>query len=197
MPLGNRAEDFGVVLAALEVGFELVDQAAYDLFRSRYDEAWLSSFHRCFYTEREKLASRDSEAWLALMAPFAPLLGLLRGRAGDATLAIATARDRRSVQQLLSAYGVADLVADELLIDKEAGRSKRAHLRMLAKRSGIPARDTRFIDDKVNHLELVSELGVGCALAAWGYNGSREQLLARERGFQVCSLADVERWAFG
>ncbi len=39
MPLGNRAEDFGVVLAALEAGVSLPDQAAYDAFRSRHDEA--------------------------------------------------------------------------------------------------------------------------------------------------------------
>lgn len=196
MPLGNRAEDFGVVLAALEAGVGLPDQAAYEAFRSRHDEAWLRGFHRRFYREREALRSRDPEGWLALIAPFAPFLEVLRGRAGEATLAIATARDRRSVQTLLAAYGIANLVADELLLDKEAGRSKRAHLRALAARSGIAARDTRFLDDKLNHLESVAELGVGCALAAWGYNGEREQRRARQCGFQVCSLAEVEGWGF-
>ena len=36
-----------------------------------------------------------------------------------------------------------------------------------------------------------------CALAAWGYNGEREIRLARERGYLVCSLEDVERQLFG
>ena len=194
MPLGNRAEDFGVVLDAFEAAVALPDQPAYDAFRDTHDEVWLQAFHRRFYHEREELSSRHPKAWLDLMAPYAPLLEVLRRRAGKVTLALATARDRRSVKLLLDAYGIADLVEDALLLDKEAGRSKRAHLRALTARSGIAACDSRFLDDKLSHLESVAELGVGCALAAWGYNGEREQRQARQRGFRVCSLADVEAW---
>ncbi|NIU75284.1 MAG: hypothetical protein GWN71_17390, partial [Gammaproteobacteria bacterium] len=42
----------------------------------------------------------------------------------------------------------------------------------------------------------VAKLGVRCALAAWGYNGEREQRRARERGLLVCTLADVEEQLF-
>ena len=49
-----------------------------------------------------------------------------------------------------------------------------------------------FVDDKLNHLEAVAPLGVRCALAAWGYNGPREQDAARRSGFLVCDLDDVE-----
>ena len=37
MPLGNRAEDYAVILAAVEAGRELSDQAAYDAFREGID----------------------------------------------------------------------------------------------------------------------------------------------------------------
>ena len=194
MPLGNRAEDFGVVLDAFEAERALPDQSAYDAFRDTHEEAWLQDFHRRFYHEREILSSRHPEEWLALMAPYTPVLEVLRRRAGEVTLAVATARDRRSVKLLLDAYGIADLVEDALLLDKEAGRKKCAHLRVLEARSGIAARDSRFLDDKLNHLESVAELGVSCGLAAWGYNGEREQRQARQRGFRVCSPADVEAW---
>lgn len=196
LPLGNRAEDFGVVLAALEAGISLPDQATYDAFHGGHDEAWLANFHRHFYLQRDEISARHPEGWLELMAPFAPLVDVLRARAGDATLAIATARDRRSVQVLLDAYGIGQLVDDALLVDKEAGRNKCAHLRILATRSGIPPEDTRFLDDKVNHLRDVAELGVGVALAGWGYNGAREHALAREYGLPVCSFAEAEAWGF-
>ena len=49
-----------------------------------------------------------------------------------------------------------------------------------------------FVDDKVNHLDAVSPLGVRCFLAGWGYNGPREHRLARERGYGICSLGDFE-----
>jgi hypothetical protein len=54
-----------------------------------------------------------------------------------------------------------------------------------------------FLDDKVNHLDSVSPLGVRCGLAAWGYNGPREHGLALERGYLVCRLDDVEAQLFG
>jgi hypothetical protein len=54
-----------------------------------------------------------------------------------------------------------------------------------------------FLEDKVNHLDAVAPLGVRCALAAWGYNGEREQRHARARGYLVCTLEDVEERLFG
>ena len=75
--------------------------------------------------------------------------------------------------------------------------SKRAHLIALAELLGTDFGDMTFVDDKVNHLEAVAGLGVRCALAAWGYNGPQEYALARERGFLVCELSDVERVLFG
>jgi hypothetical protein len=56
MPLGNRAEDFGVVLASLEANRPLPDQASYDAFRAEQGEDWLAEFHRQFYRERDALS---------------------------------------------------------------------------------------------------------------------------------------------
>ena len=36
-----------------------------------------------------------------------------------------------------------------------------------------------------------------CALACWGYNGPREERLARERGYTLLPLADAEVLLFG
>jgi phosphoglycolate phosphatase-like HAD superfamily hydrolase len=192
MPLGNRAEDFGVVLRALDEGAPLPDQAAYDTFRDDLDPAWLRSFHQRFYRVRRELAERDRAGWLALMAPYPELLAVLRRRAGDAALAIATAKDRRSVRLLLEAWGAADLFPEDRVLDKETGVSKVAHLEHLQKRLDLPWAEISFVDDKVNHLDAVAGLGVRCGLASWGYNGPREEVQARERGYLVLTLEDVE-----
>lgn len=196
MPLGNRAEDFGVVLAALDAGEALPDQAAYDRFRDRLAPAWLSSFHEGFYARRHALADQDPEGWHALMGPYPEFLALLRRRAADAQLAIATAKDRRSVRTLLQRYGVEDLFRAGLVLDKETGVSKLAHLEQLSEQAGVPFAEITFVDDKVNHLESAAQLGVRCALATWGYNGPREAAAARERGFLVCTLSDFEAQVF-
>ncbi|MGH0036275.1 MAG: HAD family hydrolase [Myxococcota bacterium] len=197
MPLGNRAEDFGVVLRALDRACPLPDQAAYDAFRATLASAWLARFHRSFYRRRAAFAERDPDGWRSLLAPYPAFSRLLRKRRDAAILAIATAKDRPSVERLLVDYGLADLFAPERVLDKETGVSKRSHLQELAARLEVDFPQITFVDDKVNHLDDVASLGVRCALAAWGYNGPREHRLARRRGYLVCDLEEAESSLFG
>jgi len=197
MPLGNRAEDFGVALRAIETGEVEMDQPKFDRFRDSLGADFASKFHGFFYEERLALRNADPAGWSALVGPFAEFVKILQRRAADRILAVATAKDRVSVDLLLRAYGIENLFPSELIVDKEAGRSKRAHLRLLRERLNVGFDRITFVDDKLNHLEDVSGLGVRCVLAAWGYNGDRERGLARERGFVVCELDNVEDRLFG
>ncbi len=197
MPLGNRAEDFGVVVAALEAGAALPDQAAYDAFRAGFDADELARFHERFYALRHAWQESDPEGWRRLHAPYPALLEVLRRRAGEVVLAIATAKDARSVRSLLADYGVADLFPAERILDKETGVRKSAHLERLLAELDVAPPELTFVDDKVNHLQEVARLGVRCALAAWGYNGERERRLAEAAGFLVCGTEDLESKLFG
>lgn len=196
MPLGNRAEDFGVALHALDAEVSLPDQAHYDRYREAVGRDWLGAFHARFYRHRSAFAESDPQGWRALMAPYADFLALLRRRAGAVPYAIATAKDRASVRALLEDWGVADLFPEALVLDKETGESKVAHLEHLQRRLGRPFAGLTFVDDKVNHLDAVAGLGVRCGLATWGYNGPREHALAHARGYLLCRLEDAEARLF-
>ncbi|MDJ0866490.1 MAG: HAD family hydrolase [Myxococcota bacterium] len=196
MPLGNRAEDYGTALAAVEDDVELPDQPAYDAFRAAQDAGWLRTYHRTFYRVRDAFRESEPERWLALIGPYPELIAILRRRAGACPYAIATSKDRRSVRVLLREYGIDDLFDEGSVLDKETGVRKTAHIEHLAERLAVPPERMTFVDDKVNHLDPVAALGVRCALAAWGYNGPREAKLAREHGHLVCGLDDVERALF-
>ncbi|MEN8159398.1 MAG: HAD family hydrolase [Myxococcota bacterium] len=196
MPLGNRAEDYAVLLAAIGSGQPLPDQAAYDTFYASLEKERLRAFHKRFYKVRAAWSERDPEGWLANMGPYHEFCALLRRRAGDVPLAIATAKDRRSVRKLLAAYGIADLFPDGFVLDKEAGVKKHMHVEQLAAKTGITPAEVTFVDDKVNHLEDVATLGARCVLAAWGYNGAREWELAEAQGFLVCRIEDFEAVVF-
>ena len=197
MPLGNRAEDYAVILAAIATEQPLPDQAAYDRFRASIGPERLRAFHKRFYRVRADWAEADPAGWLARMAPYPGLCETLRRRAGDARLAIATAKDRGSVRKLLAAYGVADLFPDGWVLDKEAGEKKREHVTKLVALAGCAPAEVTFVDDKLNHLEDVAAIGARCVLAGWGYNGLRERRGAEARGFLVCGLADFEARVFG
>ncbi len=197
MPLGNRAEDFGVSLRALDNFLELTDQAAYDTFYGTVDPRWMAAFHRGFYEQRDAARAFDTHGWLELHAPYPVFLELLRRRSSEAKIALATAKDRRSAELLLAHLGVGDLFAPELILDKETGVSKTAHLTVLRDRLDVPFEEITFVDDKLNHLETVAPLGVRPILAAWGFNTPREHALAHERGIPVANFATVERVLYG
>jgi len=196
MPLGNRAEDYAIALTSIERGRRLEDQAAYDAFRAELDAAALRAFHKQFYRERAAWMQRDSAGWHSQMRAYPGICELLRRRAGEVVLAIATAKDRRSVRALLTHYGVAALFPEDAVLDKETSASKREHVRLIAERAGTALSEVTFVDDKVSHLEDVAGLGARCVLAAWGYNGARERRIAEARGFLVCELADFEARIF-
>jgi len=196
MPLGNRAEDYAVILAAVVTQRPLPDQAAYDAFHASLSRERLRAFHKQFYRVRADWAERDPAGWLAQLQPYPGFCALLRRHAGEVRLGIATAKDRASVRRLLTAYGVADLFPDGCVLDKEAGEKKRAHVEQLAAQAGVAPAEVTFVDDKVNHLEDVAGMGARCVLATWGYNGPRERRIAEARGFLVCGLDDFERRVF-
>lgn len=197
MPLGNRAEDYAVELHAIGARAAVVDQATYDAHKAGFDPSVLRTFQKRFYRVRHVLAECDRIAWHRLMDSYPDLPELLRRRAGDCVLAIATAKDRRSVRMLLDGYRIADLFPESRVLDKEAGASKRAHLEALRVNHDLAFEDLVFVDDKLNHLDDVADLGVKCALAGWGYNGPREARLAESRGYRVLQLDDFEAQLFG
>jgi phosphoglycolate phosphatase-like HAD superfamily hydrolase len=196
MPLGNRAEDYGVILAAIATRLPLPDQAAYDAFHERIGAERLRAFHKRFYRVRAAWAERDPVGWLAHMAPYPGFCDVLHRHAAEVRLGIATAKDRGSVRRLLASYGVAELFPDGFVLDKEAGEKKRDHVTKLAAQAGVALPEVTFVDDKVNHLEDVAALGARCVLATWGYNGARERRIAEARGFLACGLDDFERRVF-
>jgi phosphoglycolate phosphatase-like HAD superfamily hydrolase len=196
LPLGNRAEDFGVSLRAIDEGAAIGDQAAYDSFYRQLGHAWLDSFHSRFYECRGSLRETDPEGWLRLHLPYPGLAEALRRHRDRTRPAVATAKDSRSVQVLLEALGFGGVFDPELILDKETGVEKTHHLRALQERTGAEYSDITFVDDKVNHLRRVAELGVRPVLAGWGFNSDREHELARELGYEVASLSTLDEVLF-
>ncbi len=196
LPLGNRAEDFGVSLRIVADGTVVADQEGYDEYYQSVGAAWLGLFHRRFYECRARLREADVDGWLRLHLPFPGLAETLRRHLARTRPAVATAKDRRSVELLLDALGLGDVFDPELILDKETGVEKTHHLRTLRERTKIDFEHITFVDDKVNHLIRVAALGVRPVLAAWGFNTVREHVRARELGFEVADLETADEILF-
>ncbi len=196
VPLGNRAEDYAVILDAIEEGVAVADQSAYDKLYRQRDHGWLEEAHAQFYAGRARLREESFETWRLLQEPYEPLINLLRRHAGRMTLAVVTARDAESVDLLVEAWGLGDLFSPGLVFDKRYGINKTAHLRGLFEKLSVAPGDVTFVDDKLNHLQRVAPLGVRPVLAAWGYNTPREHRLAARAGIPVAHLDDAEALLF-
>jgi phosphoglycolate phosphatase-like HAD superfamily hydrolase len=191
-PLGNRAEDFGVALRAIEGGITIQEQADYDAYFSSQDPDWLQAYHTEFYRQRAALRQADLDAWLGLHSPYPPITDLLAKLSEQQRLAIATAKDGESVRLLLDRFGIAQLFPTDMILDKDTGVEKTKHLRVLAERLPAHFGEITFVDDKVNHLQQVAMLGVRVVLAGWGFNTEREHELARSLDIPVATLENAE-----
>jgi phosphoglycolate phosphatase-like HAD superfamily hydrolase len=100
------------------------------------------------------------------------------------------------VCSLLAHYGIDDLFDADLVLDKDTGVRKSAHIEHLHRARGVAFSRITFVDDKVSHLDEVARLGVRCGLASWGFNGEREISQARARGHLVCTLETLESQLF-
>jgi phosphoglycolate phosphatase-like HAD superfamily hydrolase len=196
LPLGNRAEDFGIACLAIESGRVPSTQHEYDALFDTVEEGWRRLYHDLFYDQRERLRDADLEGWMALHRDYPPITELLQRRSGDVELAIATAKDGRSVRLVLDRFGLGSLFPPDRLLDKDLGRSKAVHLQELAGRLAVDPDSITFVDDKVNHLVSVAPLGVRPVLAEWGYNGDRERRIAADHGFSIATLDTVEAILF-
>jgi phosphoglycolate phosphatase-like HAD superfamily hydrolase len=188
LPLGNRAEDFGVALRAIDGARSIADQNTYDGFFASIEPQWLQRFHHHFYEQRSALRRTDRDAWIGLHQPYPGLAEALRRGRGEHTLAVVTAKDRRSVELLLGALGLDGVLDRAGILDKETGIAKTEHLEVLRERTGIGFAHMTFIDDKLNHLRTVATLGVRPVLAGWGFNTEREHREADEAGFEIATL---------
>jgi len=196
LPLGNRAEDFGVSLRAVENRLEISDQDQYDAYFGSIDSDWLASFHREFYGARSRLREADTAAWLGLHLPYPGLAEVLRSHRGRTEPAVATAKDARSVHLLLEHLGYDGVFDPQLILDKETGVKKTHHLQALHERTGVDFDRITFVDDKVNHLVTVAALGVRPILAGWGFNTPREHARASKLGYPVATLKEAETVLF-
>jgi phosphoglycolate phosphatase-like HAD superfamily hydrolase len=190
MPLGNRAEDYFVIIRLLDRkgSGSIATQKQYDTYKETVSKKVLEDFHRVFYQNRNNVRSRNLQEWLDLVPSFPGIEESIPILAERFTMAIATSKDRESVDLQLNNYGLTTYFPPENILDKDFAHNKKEHIIRLQETYDIDFRNILFIDDKVSHLQSVKPLGVNCYLALWGFNSSREHKIAEILGFHLLQL---------
>jgi len=195
MPMGNRAEDYLLILLLIDrkENGKVTNQSEFDEFKKTVPIEIQEEFHRSFYQSRLSFRQQYPAVWIEMHKPFPGIVDAIRSLSRRFLLAIATSKDRTSVDILLQHYGLSDYFQPENILDKDFAKSKRLHIIKFQKEHNIPFTNIHFIDDKVLHLVSVKDLGVNCYLAAWGFNTEREHKIAMKEGFMLLRLEDLAR----
>jgi phosphoglycolate phosphatase-like HAD superfamily hydrolase len=193
IPLGNRAEDYFTMLTMLDKRDDggAMEQDAFTAYAGTLPPDRQKEYGRLFYAVRSELQRADPADWAGLMPAFPGFAGAVRELSERFILAVATSKDRFSVDLQLKAYGILSCFLPENIVDKDFSESKRDHLVHIREMRGVPFGSIHFIDDKLLHLVSVADLGVKCYLALWGFNTPREHALAEKEGFVLLRLTDL------
>lgn len=193
MPLGNFPEDYYVICHILEheKAAGMKDQSVFNSYKDRLPPEKLGIYQERFYAYRAHCQHVDPEAWSGLLPPFPGIVEAIETLSDRFILAIATSKDRASVDILLRRYLLENHFDPANILAKDFARSKRDQLIHLRHRYSIPFSSIHFIDDKILHLMPVKDLGVIAYLALWGFNTEREALLARSNAIIPLDLEDL------
>lgn len=193
LPLGNRAEDYYAMWKIIDI--QKVDQIQtqedFDQFKSSFSQECMQDYAKKFYASRHHLQKNNPELWAKLLPPFQGIPEAVKTLSQRFFLAIATSKDRASVDFLLERYGIQKFFPPEYILDKDFAISKRDSFVYFHQQLSVPFEKMHFIDDKVLHLVAVRDLGVRGYLALWGYNTKREHQVAQKNGFILLELSKL------
>jgi phosphoglycolate phosphatase-like HAD superfamily hydrolase len=185
--------DFCIVMELVGQGREDVGEMRASDFRAMREtlakgEA-AERFVHAFYESRAQMRDADFEGWCALQGAFPGVveqIGAIRQEALG--IAVATTKDAASARALLAHAGIRDLP----IYGREVSLDKRVHLGAIREHYGVEMGSLAFVEDLLENLRAVADLGLHLVLADWGYNTPAERERARAEGVTVVSM---ERFA--
>lgn len=162
----THARTLGDFMVALDPAAETMRTTAdFARLRSGIPEARLRALTEGATAVRALLRERRRAGWLDLHTLYPGVADLLRRHRGRGT-SIVTAKDERSVWEVLEHHGVAGTVTQ---VVGECS-DKRTAVRDLADADGLPPENVTFIDDHITNALAVRDTGATSLWAWWGYH---------------------------
>jgi len=176
----RRLGDF--LVPVLGTDEDIAQQRDFDRVLARLDPAAVATFVERATAYRADVRERSRLSWLDFHDLYEGIPEVLE-RVADG-LYIVTARDERSVQQLLAAHGTA-IDPWQIYGSQE---SKGAALADIAAREGS---ELYFIDDSLPNVLAAQAEGHRSAWAGWGYSAADHRSEAARLGVPRLTLGDL------
>lgn len=179
--------DYVFIYLALNHDLTIQNQEAFNRFTDEHNRL-REKFFTLFYQERERFLSQQLKYWIQLNPLYPGIREFLSNFADKSRLFIVSTKRIRYVHEILSANHLQLLSKNIFQATKE--KNKRTILLDLLNKYRIDPSHFHFIDDQVETLIKVSDMGVHRYLALWGYNSPEQSKLAKLHAIQKLTLEE-------
>jgi len=185
-PLITKVEHFFTVMRLIEqnprIRFSKLNQADFNREYAK-DETRASEFTKRFYARRQEMQKTAPREWLALQGAFPGVARIIKKIQKSNQVFIATTKDKASVAELLRSYGIQ--IPEQNILAREFSLDKREQLKEIARKAGVQPNQIILVEDAVEQLKKVSEIGARGVLARWGYSTKAQKREARKERIPI------------
>jgi len=181
----RTGEDYVFIFMALHQKHAIDSQQQFDAFKDE-NKSIIPCFHELFYGQRRRFSQEDVQAWASLNPLYPGIKTFLQDHDQNSDLYIITSKQTEYAHLILEAHHIH---LDRTNSFQAAGSLTKGELikRILQDRD-LSAGQCHFIDDQVDTLLKVQQLGIHCYLAVWGYNDDEQAELAAQNGIEMLTL---------
>lgn len=186
--LMKTAEDIYAVFRLLSEGRELDFESVKEARKNWPDEC--RKFMEEFYAYRYFLMENEPESWLGRVKIYKGMDAIIHNVGKKYEIFISTGRDARSVKFVLSRNGIK--MKEGNVIDRNFSTDKKDHMRYIAQKSGACMEEIVFIDDILEQVSRVGELGCKVILSSWGFSSKAQLREAEQNGITIAEISSLE-----
>ena len=161
--------------------------------RDQEEKNRMDAFHDCFYRERASWMKDDMAGWLASNPLYPGTKELFDKDNIKQDIMIVSAKDKTSISTVLSFNGID---TDRLKIfGSDTGLDKQDLTNWAQSEAKVLLSEISFLDDNLENLIMISEMGVNVYMAEWGYSLDHQKDEAKTNNIPIVKLDDLDIWA--
>jgi phosphoglycolate phosphatase-like HAD superfamily hydrolase len=191
-PLVRIAKEYYLLCERIIDGTDL-DSLHRLIPRDQDERDRMDAFHDCFYRERASWMADDIAGWLASNPLYPGTTELFNNDNIKQDIMIVSAKDKTSINAVLSSNGID---TDGLKIfGSDTGLDKQDLTNRAQSEARVQLSEISFLDDNLENLIMISEMGVNVYMAEWGYSLDQQKDEAKTNNIPIIKLDDLDRWA--
>ena len=142
-----------------------------------------NEFSETFFLEKNNFIKENEKKFCKLYSAYPFVVPFLKKILKKETFYIVTNNKKGQILLVLKNTGIK--INDNFILDGSSTLDKKAHIRTIAKKEKIAAKDIVFVEDSIEHLTDVMSTGIQPILASWGYVLDEDLAEARKLGIKV------------